>query len=464
VFKILADLFKLATATIKGDWQGAFDAINNIALTAVEYLFNNLKNQANMILGYFGTTFDDIKNTITTKVVEWADAIATFFTELPGKISGWFASTKTAISKQFDDTKTSIKTKLDEWYTAISKFFTELPGKTTKLLGDWGKSIEKWAVDQNKENKRQFGEWWKSISEWFTSIPGKLKERLENWKTAISTKWDEIKTRVKSKLTEKWTDISEWFTSAPGKIKGFLENWKTSIAEKYEEIKNTIKTKLDEWWNTIKGWFTSVPEKPEIKNAGKKMIDKVAAGNAEKKQEFIDKLGKIIVEVLGSAILIAGVAAVAAGREIIKNIITGVTASKNGLLEKITDILESIKSKFANLKLSLPKIKLPHFKLSGSFDLSKMQVPSIGVDWYAKGGIFNSPQVIGVGEAGQEAVLPINKLDGIMASALIKADNQSNKGDINITINNPNFTNQNDIDRVMNQVVGRLRQMGVNPA
>lgn len=43
-----------------------------------------------------------------------------------------------------------------------------------------------------------------------------------------------------------------------------------------------------------------------------------------------------------------------------------------------------------------------------------------GVSWYAKGGIFKSPSVIGIGEAGQEAVLPINKLDAILASSLSK--------------------------------------------
>ena len=43
-----------------------------------------------------------------------------------------------------------------------------------------------------------------------------------------------------------------------------------------------------------------------------------------------------------------------------------------------------------------------------------------GVNWYAEGGIFNSPSIIGVGEAGAEAVLPINKLEGILAGALAR--------------------------------------------
>ncbi|WP_461809830.1 phage tail tape measure protein [Faecalimonas sp.] len=63
----------------------------------------------------------------------------------------------------------------------------------------------------------------------------------------------------------------------------------------------------------------------------------------------------------------------------------------------------------------LPKIKLPHFKMKGSFSLSPPSVPSLSIDWYAKGGILKSPTIFGKngdslmggGEAGPEAVLPI---------------------------------------------------------
>lgn len=61
-------------------------------------------------------------------------------------------------------------------------------------------------------------------------------------------------------------------------------------------------------------------------------------------------------------------------------------------------------------ELPFPRIKLPHFSLSGEFSLVPPSVPRISVDWYAKGGIFTSPSIIGVGEAGNEAVIPLNTL------------------------------------------------------
>ena len=63
-----------------------------------------------------------------------------------------------------------------------------------------------------------------------------------------------------------------------------------------------------------------------------------------------------------------------------------------------------------SLRLTLPRISvgaLPHFSMSGRFDAQSGSVPSVSVNWYASGGVFSSPSVIGVGEAGDEAVIPL---------------------------------------------------------
>lgn len=90
----------------------------------------------------------------------------------------------------------------------------------------------------------------------------------------------------------------------------------------------------------------------------------------------------------------------------IKNAIVDPIQTAVGLIRSAVDKMKSIISG-ANLKL--PKIKLPHFKLTGEFSLKDKKVPSLSVDWYKTGGIFSSPSIIGVGEAGSEAVVPLDK-------------------------------------------------------
>lgn len=79
--------------------------------------------------------------------------------------------------------------------------------------------------------------------------------------------------------------------------------------------------------------------------------------------------------------------------------------------DKVKGIIDKIKSYFPfKIGRVMSGLKLPHFKLSGKFSLAPPSVPKLSVNWYKTGGIFDAPSVIGVGEAGAEAVVPLDKL------------------------------------------------------
>lgn len=91
-----------------------------------------------------------------------------------------------------------------------------------------------------------------------------------------------------------------------------------------------------------------------------------------------------------------------------KNLFNDAMENAKSIVKSGIDKLRS----FFNFDWSLPRIKLPHFNISGSFSLNPPRIPSFSVDWYARGGVFNSPSIIGVGEAGQEAVMPLERNTG----------------------------------------------------
>lgn len=101
----------------------------------------------------------------------------------------------------------------------------------------------------------------------------------------------------------------------------------------------------------------------------------------------------------------------------IKNAITNPIQTAVGIVQSA---IQRIKDFIGGIKFELPRFKLPHFTVSGSFPYGiggKGVKPSISVDWYASGGIFDSPHLVGIGEKGAEAVVPLDilwkKLDNI---------------------------------------------------
>ena len=94
----------------------------------------------------------------------------------------------------------------------------------------------------------------------------------------------------------------------------------------------------------------------------------------------------------------------------IKSAITGPIQTAK---ETVGKVIDTIKGFFPiSVGKILDNIKLPHFTVDGGeFPYGvggKGYMPSFGVDWYANGAIFNGAQIIGVGEAGPEAVVPLS--------------------------------------------------------
>ena len=108
----------------------------------------------------------------------------------------------------------------------------------------------------------------------------------------------------------------------------------------------------------------------------------------------------------------------------------GVNKVFGAVRDGIKSAIDKIKS-IMDFEWKLPKIKLPKFSITGKFSLSPPSVPKLSVKWNADGAILNRPTIFGMaggalqggGEAGKEAVLPIEKLKTYIREEL-KINNQ----------------------------------------
>lgn len=184
--------------------------------------------------------------------------------------------------------------------------------------------------------------------------------------------WDTIKekaTQLKDWVVEKWTSLKNTVVNTVTDLKNKIIFYWNALKLGVEVIVNAIKTTVGGVWDSIK-----------TKAVGTFNLIKSTAVS------IWNGIKKAITDPIGTAV------------------------------DFVKTALDKIKGFFSGLTLELPHIKLPHFKLEGSFSLVPPSIPKISVDWYKNGGIFTNPTIfpasgIGVGDAvGGEAVLPLKKL------------------------------------------------------
>ena len=190
----------------------------------------------------------------------------------------------------------------------------------------------------------------------------------ENCKDIVTSVWNGIKDTVSSVLSA----ISGVISSIMGAIQNVISSIWNAISSKVSAVVNAIKNTVTSVFNAIKSVASTVWN--GIKTAITKPIE----------------------------------------------------AAKN----TIKGIVDKISGFFSGMKLELPKIKLPHFKITGKLSLAPPSVPHLSIDWYKEGGIMTKPTIFGMngsslmagGEAGWEAVLPLkgfyNQLDQMISSYL----------------------------------------------
>lgn len=235
---------------------------------------------------------------------------------------------------------------------SIGEFFSGLWTKLQEIF----EPIGQWLGDKFKQG-------WDAISNTFS--------KLGSW---FGDRWNESK----DALAEANTWLGDKFKSGRGKVNSAFEKVGSWFGDRWKDIKDGVK-EADTWFGEK---FESAKKKTQ------NPFQKIGSWFGDRWKDMQDALKEI--------------------PNWFKNLFNDAMDNAKNIVKSGIDKLKS----FFNFDWSLPKIKLPHFNISGSFSLMPPRIPSFSVDWYARGGVFNSPSIIGVGEAGQEAVMPLERNTG----------------------------------------------------
>lgn len=314
--------------------------------------------------------------------------------------------------------------------SSLGTAFTALTGPVAIVIGAIIALIAVFVTlyKNNEDFRNDVNEIWNEIKGSIKGVIDILKEIFSAFIDFVLVIWEKYGENLKGIVISTFSVISSIITTALNAIKDIIKIVTSIIAGDWKGVWEGIKSFTSNLWNGIKSIISGVLN----------IIKGIVNTNTDFIRNTISKAWDTVKTVTTSI-----------WKGIKTAIETPIIAAKN----TVKNALDSIVSFFRNLKIpeiKIPKIKLPHFEFKGKFSLNPPEAPKFAVNWYSTGGIFSSPSVIGVGEAGAEAVVPIEKLDELIAKALQKVgignqikgtDSGMQPGNVtnnyDITINNP---------------------------
>lgn len=294
---------------------------------------------------------------------------------------------------------------------------------------------------------------WGAISEWLKTIwdscAAWLSELWTNIVTTATTAWSnftvwlsELWSSITSTAQSAWSSFTIWLSGLWSSVVSTGQSLWSSFTSALSNIFSSFISGVQSLWSS----FTST-------------LSNLWSGLVSTGSNLFNNLSSTISGIFNGILSTA--------TSIWNTIKSTISGAIDGAKNAVTNGINAIKGLF-NFQFRWPHIPLPHFRVSGSanpLDWLKGGLPSIGIDWYAKGGVMTKPTLFGMngnramvgGEAGAEAILPLNKSTlGAIGQSIANTMNTSNN--INVNFSGVTIREEADLNRLANVVGNRIAE------
>lgn len=428
VKQVFQGVVQFISGVFTGDWSKALDGLKNIFSGAFRALSSLTLAPLNALKGVVVGAFNAIDTATGGKLSVIKNKVSDAFSSIKKTAGSIMQAAKDTISEKLSNIKSAYEEHgggikgiaaaaiegVKGYYTAGYTFIDKLTGG--KLTAIKEKFSKIWSQISEK------------VSEAWTAATGYISEKINGAKQVVSSVTSTIKSTasaawssVKSATSSAWSAVSSATNSAWTTATGYISNKINAAKATVSLVTSSIRSTASAAWSAVSSATSSAFE-----NVRATMSNKINTAKANVSSAL-------------SGIRSAFSSGLSAAKNTVTSIFGNIVSAISGKMESaknaVSNAIGALKSKF-NFSWSLPKLKLPHVSISGGFSINPPSVPHFGISWYKNGGILDKPTIFGAsgnnllggGEAGKEAVLPLTELWSNMKS-IVAGVVQGNQND-----------------------------------
>lgn len=428
------DLWANIKAVISNiDWDG-------IAKSIFTFLGTAIRSAAEFLGGFFGSIAEDIKTwwNEDIKGADWKETAGNLLKAI-GKgfvnIAGWVWDNiidpfgQALLGEKWDNIKevgSNLIGKVKEGWDGVSRmkknigeFFVNVKNDATS----WWSNTKAWwsgkvgAVKSfTTDVKNDASAWWSSVKSWWSGKVGAAQQFTTSVKNDAQTWWNNVKswwsgkvgavkeftTTVTNQSSVWWNNVKTWWSGKVGAVQQFttsvkdesstwwsnVKSWWSGKVGAVQQFTTSVKNDSLTWWNNTKTWWSG--KVGAVKEFTTSVRNDASTWWSNVKTWWSGVVGNLTV----------GVA--------IKN---EATTWWNNVKRWWNDTVGDL---WTTLKIKTPSISVKWSTVT-VFGKDYSYPSGFNLTWNAKGGILDGAQIFGMlgnsflggGEAGKEAVLPL---------------------------------------------------------
>lgn len=450
-------LFEQVKSAVMQAWSSIQPALQNLGgklkelWQAVQPIIQILEKVGAVVLVVLGSTFAGAIQGALSALTPLIDAFSSFVSFVTNVVNAVVALFKGDFSGAMDFASAAVgdfKNFIENRFNAILSFIGGFASGFLDAIGGAFSAIGIDASETITKMKDTVKNGLEAVKGFFGNILGAasdtVKEKLGNMKAAYEEHGGGIKGVAAAAIEGVKGYYTAGFTFIDNLTGGKLTDIKNKFSEKMSGVANAVSTGMSAAKNYASTQLSNMQAAYQASGGGIKGIVSATMtgvqGTFSAAYSAINTLTGGRLESIRSTIA----SKIQAAKDTVSSVLDGIKSAFSSKLEAarsvVSGAIERIKGVF-NFSWKLPDLKLPHISVSGGeapFGIAgKGSLPKFSIQWYRDGGILNGATIFGAmggsllggGEAGAEAVLPLSELWKQMTEVVrgvVKGENEEN--------------------------------------